>query len=56
VGKAGFQRFDGKGVQGPLFDPSVAGPVFYKKGVLLIPSKPWACSKRRGWLALIWRR
>jgi hypothetical protein len=39
---AGFQWFDGKGMHGPLFDPSVAGPVFYKKGVFLIPSKPWA--------------
>jgi hypothetical protein len=48
VGEAGFQRFDGKGMHGPLFDPSVAAPAFYKKGVLLIASKPSACLKRQG--------
>ena len=39
-GEVGFQRFDGKGVQEPDFDPPVSGLGVGKKGVSLRASKP----------------
>jgi len=55
-GEACGERFDVKGMELPGFDPPVTGVVMGKKGVSLRASKPWACLKRVGWLALICRR
>ncbi len=48
--------FDGEGMEPPGFDPSVSGLGLDKKGVLVSPSRPWACFKRLAWLPLIWSR
>lgn len=55
-GKVGFERFDGEGMNGALFDPSVSGAALSKKGVPLRASRFCACLKSLGWLPLTWKR
>lgn len=48
MGKVGFERFDGPGVDGALFNASVAADCVDKKGVPTKPSSACALAHRLG--------
>ena len=56
IGEVGRQRFDGKGMEAPLFDAAVSAGGLDKKGVPARASKARACFQRPGWLPLICSR
>lgn len=55
-GKVGSERFDGKGMDLPEFDTSMADLAVGKKGVLGVASRVWASWYKWGWFPLIWNR
>lgn len=55
-GEVGGQRLNGKGVELPGFDASVAGLAVGKKGGSDKASRLWACLSKWGWLPLTWSR
>ena len=55
-GEVRRQRFNGEGMDGTLFNPSMPEVGLDKKGVAFNASSAWACLKSLGWLPLIWSR